>query len=213
MLKHCSLSHHIAIKRQRGTTLIEALVAILILSIGLLGIAGLQASTLKYSQGGWARAAVASNLSDIADRIRTNPSTTTTAYRFTTDYTAQRSAIDLKTVTAALDCESESTSTGVTCTADQLATYQLVRWRLALARDLPGGAGYITGTRDTGYVATVIWLDKTNFDDASTSVKTNTLKTPAACAGTESGIAARTCCPSAASAPAGARCTNLLVTP
>ena len=49
---------------EAGSTLIEALVAMLVLSIGLLGIAGLASASLRYSQGSWARAAVASGLSD-----------------------------------------------------------------------------------------------------------------------------------------------------
>lgn len=36
-----------------GNTLIEALVAMLVLSIGLLGIAGLASAALRYSQGAW----------------------------------------------------------------------------------------------------------------------------------------------------------------
>lgn len=194
---------------QMGSTLLEVLVAILILSIGLLGIAGLQASTMRYSQGGWARAAVAANLADIADRVRTNPSTSVTAYQFTTPYNDQRTAIDGGTVTVDKDCESETTATGVTCTADQLAAYQIVRWRLALARDLPQGAGFITGQRNTGYIATAMWFDKTYVKDTDTKA----LMPPTSCTGTESGIAARSCCPAAASAPAGTRCTNILVTP
>lgn len=195
---------------QRGSTLIEVLVAILILSIGLLGIAGMQVLTMRYSQGGWARAAVAANLSDIADRVRANPSASVTAYQFLTDYTTQRTAIAAGTVAAQKDCETESAATTVTCTPAELAASQIVRWRLALARDLPGGAGFISGQRDTGYVATVMWFDKSFvIDNAPTSLNSAT-----ACDSTQTGIAGRTCCPpAAASLLPGIRCTNMLVTP
>ena len=56
-------------RTQAGTTLLEVLVAMLVLSIGLLGIAGLSAASLRYSQGGWARASISSGLSDLADRV------------------------------------------------------------------------------------------------------------------------------------------------
>ena len=70
-----------------GSSLIEALVAMLVLSIGLLGIAGLSAASLRYSQGGWARASISSGLSDLADRVRANPTATVNAYAFaTTNY-------------------------------------------------------------------------------------------------------------------------------
>lgn len=41
--------------RQRGVGLIEILVAVLILSLGLLGMAGLQANALKANQGSYTR--------------------------------------------------------------------------------------------------------------------------------------------------------------
>jgi len=190
---------------QQGSTLIEVLVAILILSIGLLGIAGMQVLTMRYSQGGWARAAVAASLSDIADRVRANPSASVTAYQFLTDYTTQRTAIEAGTVTAAKDCE-----TAVTCTPAELAASQIVRWRLALARDLPGGAGFISGQRDTGYVATVMWFDKSFVKDNDPT----SLDSATACDSTQTGIAGRTCCPAAAASKLpGIRCTNMLVTP
>ncbi|MDR7377404.1 type IV pilus assembly protein PilV [Rhodoferax ferrireducens] len=57
----------------RGVTLIEVLVAIVILSIGLLGIAGLQVATTKFKLGSQSRAATASLYADYADLARLNP--------------------------------------------------------------------------------------------------------------------------------------------
>lgn len=190
--------------RQRGSTLIEVLVAILILSIGLLGIAGLQASSLRFSQGGWARAAVATSLSDMAERVRTNPDSTDTAYQLTATYAAQRTAIDTNAVTSAKDCEAVAT-----CTPAEMADYQLAQWRLALARDLPGGAGYVTGTRSTGYVVTTMWLDKNHLD------KDGALEKPENCDPAFELARARHCCPAGAAVDntGGVRCTNMVVIP
>lgn len=184
----------------RGSTLLEVLVAILVLSIGLLGIAGLQTASLRYSQGGWARAAVASNLSDLAERIRTNPNSAENAYALATTYDDQRTAI------AALKPIPKCESTGVTCTPDELAAFHVAAWRLALDRDMPGGAGFVIGTRDTGYVATVIWFDKSNVTPDGKAIA------PTSCTGA-TGINQRTCCPDAVKAPDGARCTNMLMLP
>jgi type IV pilus assembly protein PilV len=190
--------------RQRGSSLIEVLVAILILSIGLLGIAGLQASSLRFSQGGWARAAVSASLSDFAERVRTNPDSGTTAYVLAADYATQRAAIDAGTVAAAKNCEAVST-----CTAAEMAQYQLAEWRLSLARDLPGGAGFVSGSRDTGYVVTAIWLDKNRLD------KTGALEKPEKCDATYTLARARHCCPAGADVEntGGIRCTNMVVVP
>ena len=58
--------------RQRGMTLIEILVAIVVLSIGLLGLAGLQLKGLQVNQGSIYRWQAAMLAEDIADRMRTD---------------------------------------------------------------------------------------------------------------------------------------------
>ncbi len=56
--------------RQHGTTLIEILVAIVVLSIGLLGLAGLQLKGIQVNQGSSYRSQAAFLAEDIADRMR-----------------------------------------------------------------------------------------------------------------------------------------------
>ena len=191
-------------RADRGATMIEVLVAILILSIGMLGIAGLQVASMKYSQGGWARAAVASGLSDFADRIRANPGSTTTAYAVAGDYAAQRTALRANTVVAARDCE----ALNAVCSAAELADFHLVQWRLAIDASMSDSATLVTGDRTAGYVTTVMWFDKAFLKKDGV-----TLDDSAACVAGATGTAARNCCPAAANAPAGVRCTNMVVVP
>jgi type IV pilus assembly protein PilV len=55
---------------QRGMTLIEILVAIVVLSVGLLGLAGLQLKGVQVNQGSAYRWQAAMLAEDIADRMR-----------------------------------------------------------------------------------------------------------------------------------------------
>lgn len=55
---------------ERGTSLIEALVAMVVLSLGLLGLAGLQLNSMKTAQGAHLRAQAAEHAYDILDRMR-----------------------------------------------------------------------------------------------------------------------------------------------
>lgn len=57
---------------QRGATLIEVLVAIVILSIGLLGLAGLQATSIQGNYGAFYRSQATILAADITDRMRAN---------------------------------------------------------------------------------------------------------------------------------------------
>ncbi len=57
---------------QRGLSLIEVLVAVVIISLGLLGMAGLQASSLRGSQSAVYRAQAAQLAADMAERMRAN---------------------------------------------------------------------------------------------------------------------------------------------
>jgi type IV pilus assembly protein PilV len=58
--------------RQGGLSMIEVLVAIVIISLGLLGMAGLQASGLRTSQSAFYRAQAAQFANDMAERMRAN---------------------------------------------------------------------------------------------------------------------------------------------
>lgn len=191
-----------------GSTLIEVLVAMLVLSVGLLGIAGLASASLRYSQGAWARAAVASGLSDIADRVRSNPTASVTDYAFdNTTYTEQREEFDEGEINLDKDCLSD------TCTPTELATYHMEDWRNSVHRSMPGGAVWISGQRDTQYVATIMWFDKTFVEDDGVTPAASQECTIVAGVIDEEGIAARTCCPEGAEVIDGVRCTNMSVIP
>lgn len=57
----------------RGVTLIEVLVTMVLLGVGLLGLAGLQAKGVQVNQGAAYRAQAANLATDLADRMRADP--------------------------------------------------------------------------------------------------------------------------------------------
>ncbi len=63
---------HNQLNKQIGFTLIEVLVALLIMSIGLLGLAALQATSLKASHGAYSRGQAVFLAYDMMDRMRAN---------------------------------------------------------------------------------------------------------------------------------------------
>jgi type IV pilus assembly protein PilV len=58
--------------RSRGLTLVEILVALLIMSIGLLGLAGLQTLSLKFNTSAYYRSQATALSYDFVDRMRAN---------------------------------------------------------------------------------------------------------------------------------------------
>jgi type IV pilus assembly protein PilV len=102
--------------RARGFSLIEVLVSIVVLSIGLLGVAALQVSGLRVGQSSFYRAQAAQFATDMADRLRANLGAARTCALALTDPTP--------------------TSPTTTCGRD------LAEWRTRL-RTLPGGNGAV----------------------------------------------------------------------
>ena len=122
---------------QCGMTLIEILVAIVVLSIGLLGLAGLQLKGLQVGQGSTYRWQAAMMAEELADRIRADP-------------------IDAQAGNFTLTLAA-GTAPSVTGTA--LAT--ITDW-WANVSTLPGGAATINapgGPSGTQMSITISWLD------------------------------------------------------
>lgn len=67
---HCVRISGVA--RQTGVSLLEVLVAILVLSLGLLGLGSLQATGLRMNNSAFLRAHAAQAALDMADRMRAN---------------------------------------------------------------------------------------------------------------------------------------------
>ena len=124
-----------------GFTLVEILITVLILSIGLLGLAGLQVSSMKNNHSAYLRTQATLMAYDIIDRMRANPNAVTAGqYEAKGAYTVTTSSTPY-TVSAPTKTDSCLTTGG--CTTQQMANTDINRWRVDLATHLPGGQGVI----------------------------------------------------------------------
>ena len=118
-----------------GFSLIEVLVALFVLSIGLLGLAALQTTGLKFNHQSYERTQAVLQAYDIIDRMRANKSgsgsTINTTY----------SNVTLGAVPGTTDCATATVPPG--CTGDQLAEYDIRKWNTANAALLANGKGAI----------------------------------------------------------------------
>lgn len=193
---------------ERGVTMIEVMIALLVLSVGLLGVAVTMAKSSRFAAGAWAQSAIASNLSDMAERLRSSPNAANANFTLTDTYEEQRTDVEAGTVVLVKDCDATA------CTAAETGAFHVTQWRLGLNQTLPGAAGWLrplssasNEARATSFEMAVMWFDKSNTDSSGA---------PAAalvCTGTETGVAERRCCPAAANAAAGVRCTRTVLVP
>jgi type IV pilus assembly protein PilV len=119
--------------RHRGFTLIEIMVAVVVLAIGLLGLAGLQATSLRFNNSAYHRSQATNLAYDIVDRMRVNRQ-------------------------VALNGGYNIAITAAAPTGTTLADVDRAEWRTALANTLPMGTGGITRTNNI-FTITIQWDD------------------------------------------------------
>lgn len=139
-------------KYQAGVGLLEILITLLVLSIGLLGLAALHATGLRQNHSAYLRTQATQLAYDIADRLRSNPQV---AEAIRENSGSLANAYDIAigdVVSGAPTCE------GVACTPGQMADYDLSQWKDALAAALPLGDGAFARTGSVVTV-TVSWDD------------------------------------------------------
>ena len=123
---------------QWGFTLLEVLIAIVVLSIGLLGLAGLQAAGLRNNNSAYMRTVATQQVSDMADRMRANPAG---AYAGTAG-------------AATADCLAAG------CAPATMAAHDIFEWNTANTALLPSGQGTIVASAAARrFIITVMWDD------------------------------------------------------
>jgi type IV pilus assembly protein PilV len=108
--------------RMRGISMVESLVALVIISVGMLGIAGMYLSSLQAGRSANLRVQAVNLATDMADHIRSN----------------QRGRSFYK-ATSADKGESKDCST-LTCTPENVAKNDIYVWKQAISAALPANA-------------------------------------------------------------------------
>lgn len=114
--------------RQRGATLIEALVAMLVLALGVLGMTAAQTRALVSARSTHQRAVASQMVSDLLDRIQANAAVLD-APAASHPYTVPWG----EPAPQGADCTQEP------CDGAQMAAFDLRQWKATLARSLPRG--------------------------------------------------------------------------
>jgi len=152
---------------QQGSSLIEVLISILILAVGILGMGGLQLTSLQSSSDSVLRTQAVYMSYEILDRIRANSTAAMTAIKNTSVELGEPSV-------------SESCVTG-TCTAAELFAFDILEWKCSLGKysaaeacktivdsggslvslesGLPEGDGSIIINSDNSYTITIQWVE------------------------------------------------------
>lgn len=100
-----------SIKHQKAFTLLEVMIALVIFSIGLLGLAGLQSASIRNNQISLSRTIAMQLAYDMADRIRNNPN------------------VDYSSTVAA---SSPNCITDAGCNPTQMAAFDVFEWNQSL---------------------------------------------------------------------------------
>jgi type IV pilus assembly protein PilV len=158
---------------QRGFTLLEVLVAIVVFSVGLLGIAGLQVAGMRYTHGSQLRSLATMQAENMADNMRANRVAVADGHYNVTD---------AMPTTYPKDCGVEN------CAPEELALFDLATWNSAASEGkphesnhdvLPAGDGVVCidstpndgdptdwACDDTGtvYAVKLVWHERTVGD-------------------------------------------------
>jgi type IV pilus assembly protein PilV len=115
--------------RMSGITMVESLVALVIISVGMLGIAGLYLTSLQAGRSAALRIQAINLASDMADRVRVNKRGRSFYKALATDKGESK------------DCKT------ATCTPEDVAKNDIFVWKKAISEALPANAnGQLTFT-------------------------------------------------------------------
>lgn len=138
-------------RTQPGFSLLEVLIALVVLSIGLLAHSKIQALGVRASAEANLRTQATFLVNDMMERLRANHEASTSDYYAVIDYTAIDCSADPPKF-----CSEGTAGTAEDCTADEMADEDAARWYCHVAATLPGG-NVAVAFADPSYSVQVSW--------------------------------------------------------
>ncbi len=145
-------------RNEEGFTLLEVLIAIVVFSFGLLGIAGMMTISVRNNHNGYLRSQANFLAENMLDRMRANP-----VALWNGVYAGTAS-------TGATDCDFTNP-----CNYNQLAQYDMEQWAQSIETALPNGSGTIVcNDLGTNNIATIsatapsIWAPTSPYNGVCT---------------------------------------------
>ena len=136
-----------------GVGMVEVLVALVVIGIGMLGIAALYVTALQAKTTSLSRLKAITLANDMADRIRGNRLAAT--------------AYDTSVTTPANKQCADTTAVAVDCVASDMAANDLFQWQSAITSSLPGSPSSSvsvvanTSSSPAIYTITINWSEPT----------------------------------------------------
>ena len=123
----------------RAFSLVEVLIALLVLSTGLLALANLQIKSLQTSHQAYLLTQATLQAHDMAERMKSN-----IAYSYK----------NISNVSSKPDCHLRS------CFPEEIAQYDIYEWQQNIKSLLPEGTGTITKSTANSFSIKINWLNK-----------------------------------------------------
>jgi type IV pilus assembly protein PilV len=147
-----------AIRRDHaaGFTLIETMVALVVLSVGMIGVAALHGRSLSATGAAIHQSQAIALAGDMADRIRINRGAGAAYAAGAADH----------------GCDAATGDGGHDCSEAEMAAHDLYVWENQVQDSLPGGQGTVAvdmATNPTSYTIAVSWNEPSSADPVTFS--------------------------------------------
>lgn len=169
--------------RQRGVSLLESMIAIVLVALGVLGILGVQLRTLADTQTAVRRAQAIRLIEDLGERVKANPSALAAGV-------LNRYEVPWGAVTG----DVPSCASG--CTAGDMARADIAQWKATVASTMPLGDARVFAVSEASATSNVrvqlgvlvSWRENERQREGDTTADTEAYKTPFAVESVATGV-------------------------